>query len=422
MKRLGRWALILLALFVILTVGYSALPASWKGTPQVNFRTAKVVRGDIVYTVNSTGTVQPVQSVQVGAFVSGPIETANVDFNSIVKTGDVLARIDPRLFQATIARDEAVLAVNQFDVERVEALLEQATKNEQRALALKKAKDSYISDTELDQVVAERKSLAAQLAVAKAAVTQAEASLTLSRANLEYTVIKSPVDGVIIDRKIDPGQTVAAQFQTPVLFVVAPDMQKRMYVNASVDEADIGLIRQAQRNKEPVTFTVDAYPDDLFTGRIHQVRLNSVTTNNVVTYTVVVEAPNAELKLLPGMTASLSFQVEKRAAVLRIPNAALRYYPRPELVRPEDRSVLEGQELEPEDEATETQPSAGEKVLSARERRKRHVWVAEGPLLRAIKVTTGLSDNKFTELVSGSLKDAQPLVTGIRSPLWGPPQ
>ena len=149
-----------------------------------------------------------------------------------------------------------------------------------------------------------------------------------SEANLDYTEIRSPVDGIVIDRKIDPGQTVAATFQTPELFIVAPDMRKEMHVFASVDEADIGLIRDAQESGQPVRFTVDAYPDDLFEGKIFQIRKSSTTTQNVVTYPVVVSAPNPDLKLLPGMTASISFQVARDATnVLRIPNAALRFYP-----------------------------------------------------------------------------------------------
>src|SRR5262249_52037125 len=151
--------------------------------------------------------------------------------------------------------------------------------------------------------------------------------LVFSQAQLRYTNIKAPVDGIIINRKIDPGQTLAAQFQAPELFVVAPDMRTKMYVHASVDEADIGLIHEAQRKDLPVTFTVDAYPDDLFEGMIEEIRLSSTTTQNVVTYPVIVAAPNPDLKLLPGMTASISFEVNRRADIIKIPNSALRYFP-----------------------------------------------------------------------------------------------
>jgi len=223
---------------------------------------------------------------------------------------------------------------------------------------------------------------------------------------------------VVIDRKIDEGQSLAAQFQTPELFVVAPDMDKWMHVFASVDEADIGLIRQAKEQSSAVLFTVDAYPDDLFEGTIFQVRLNPTTTQNVVTYTVVVRAANPQMKLLPGMTAKLSFQIAKHEKVLKIPNAALRFYPKPEQVRPEDRGVLEGQEEAPTgEEATEnleSQRSATERAAARKTRTRRHVWMADGDFLKAVPVVVGLSDSKHTELISGELAEGQEVVTGIR--------
>ena len=182
----------------------------------------------------------------------------------------------------------------------------------------------------------------ANVEVCKATIEQNEGALKLAKANLDYTVIESPRDGIVTDRKIDPGQTVASQFQTPVLFVIAPDLEKRVYVQAAVDEADIGMIREAQARKEPVTFTVDAYPKDSFHGKIFQVRLTPTTVQNVVTYTVVVEAPNLELKLLPGMTANLTFQIEKHEGKLKVPNAALRFFPKPNQVRPSDVPILDG--------------------------------------------------------------------------------
>jgi HlyD family secretion protein len=401
--------------------GFTLVPAGfWKRGSNSIYRELPVTHGKVVSVVNSTGTVQPVLSVQIGSFVSGPIQGTEVDFNDKVAKGDVLANIDPRLFKARVAQDEAGLAHRKADLARVAALLQQARNNERRALDLRKTKSSYISQAEIDQVTADRKSLEAQLDLAEASIQEAEAALSTSRTNLEYTVIKSPVDGVIIDRKIDPGQTVAAQFQTPVLFVIAPEMEKRMYVYAQVDEADIGLIRGAKERGEPVSFTVDAYPDDLFTGKIYQIRLNPQTVQNVVTYTVVVEAPNPKLKLIPGMTANLSFQIEKNDDVLRVPNAALRFYPRLEQVHEEFRPLLEGAgfdgETQAEEEANASRRSAAQKVEAARTRNRRHVWVVDGELLKAIEVTTGISDNENTELVSGDLKEGAQLVTGIRPP------
>jgi HlyD family secretion protein len=328
-----------------------------------------------------------------------------------------MATIDPRIYEAAVARDRAFLANQKAGVERAKAQLQQARNDEARAKALRAENRTFISDTEMDQFKFKRMTLEAELALAETAVAQAQASLDTSEANLGYTKIVSPVDGVIIDRKVDPGQTVAASFQTPELFVVAPDMRKEMRVFASVDEADIGQIREAQRTGQPARFTVDAYPDDLFSGTIFQIRQNSTTTQNVVTYPVVVSAPNPDLKLLPGMTASLSFQVGEMKNVLRVPNAALRFYPQREQVRPEDRKLLEvaaGTTTENDQDRSDTNLSAQDKADARRKRNRRHVWVVDGEWLRAVEVTVGLSDSKHTELVSGELHEGDKLVTGVQ--------
>ncbi len=209
---------------------------------------------------------------------------------------------------------------------------------------------------------------------------------------------------------------MAAQFQTPELFIMAPDMRKEMRVFASVDESDIGLIRAAKEARQPVRFTVDSYPYDLFEGTIFQIRMSSTTVQNVVTYPVVVSAKNPDLKLMPGMTASISFQLRETGVVLRVPNAALRYYPQREHVRPEDRAILDNKGPsagETEDGVTNS-PSADDKAELRRKRNRRHVWVVEGNLLRAVPVVVGLSNNQYTEVVSGELKDGEKLVTGLQ--------
>jgi len=353
-------------------------------------------------------------------------------YNQEVKKHDLLAEIDPRIYDAAVARDQATLLTRLADVDRVRALLEQAGAEERRARELKEMEKQYraetgveevkfISDTELDQIKANRASLEAQLKVALAVVEQAKGNLENSIINLDYTKITSPVDGIVIDRKIDEGQTLAAQFQAPELFVVAPNMREKMHVIAAVDEADIGMIRKAEGEKRPVQFTVDAYPDDLFEGRVFQVRMNPTTVQNVVTYPVVVEVANPQLKLLPGMTASLSFETDKHQKVLRIPNAALRFYPpKPDQVRLEDRKLLEGvqEETGSDEEANlaEGQRSATDRFAAKRKRNRRHVWILEGEYLRAVEVFIGLSDYKWTELVSGDLKEGQDLVTGVAPP------
>jgi HlyD family secretion protein len=394
---------------------YQPVVGYWKDRHRSKFRHAETARGRIVYVVNATGTIKPVLSVQIGAFVSGPVVELLVNFNDQVKKDDLLARIDPRLYEANVARDQAVLATRKAELNRAAALLQQAENEYRRVLDLQARSREYISETEMDRYKFNRISLEAELELAEAAVKQAEASLENSEANLEYTFIRAPVDGVVIERKIEPGQTLAAQFQTPELFVIAPDMEKHMHVYASVDEVEIGLIRKAQEEGRPVKFTVGAYPDDLFQGTIFQIRKSSTTTQNVVTYPVVIEAPNPELKLLPGMTANLSFEVEVREDVVKIPNAALRFYPDDrDQVHSDDQKLLDGIPATSDDGLwDEVTLPAPEKAEANRKRNRRHVWFEADGLLRAVEVTVGVSDHRFTELVSGNLREGQKLVTGV---------
>lgn len=380
------------------------------------YRSKPVVSGDIVLYVNSTGNVEPVLRVTVGAVVSGPIQELYVDFNEKVKKDQLMAKIDPRLFESVVLRDRATLETRNAEVLRAEARLQQAINSEERAKKLVKKNASLISDTEVDEMRFSRMAAEAELSVAKTAVQQAQASLDNSEANLGYTEIRSPVDGVVIDRKIDEGQTLAAQFQTPELFIVAPEMGHRMFIYASVDEADIGLIRQAKEMQNPVTFTVDAYPGEIFeNGIIREVRLSSTEESNVVTYPVVVETPNEEMKLLPGMTASLSFQVEEKNSIVKIPNAALRFYPpNRKHVHPDDHKILDGVE-EANEQSTDQEAadrSAQERAEASINGQKRHVWVFDGKLLRARAIEVGISDSRYTELISGELKDGDELVVG----------
>jgi HlyD family secretion protein len=416
MKRLWRWGIII---GVVIGGGWAVVgptAAYLKERSRVAYREVEVTRGAVVAVVNSTGTVKPVQSVSVGTFVSGPILTIEVDFNSEIKKGDLLAKIDPRLYEASVAQARAFLANQKAGVERAKAQLQQARNDEARSVALRAENRTFISDTEMDQFKYKRMTLEAELGLAETAVDQAQASLDTAEANLNYTRIIAPVDGIIIERKVDPGQTVAASFQTPELFIVAPDMRKEIRVFASVDEADIGQIRAAQQTGQPVRFTVDAYPDDLFSGTVFQIRQNSTTNQNVVTYPVVVSAPNPDLKLVSGMTASLSFQVGAAKDVLRIPNAALRFYPTREQVRPEDRKLLEiaASATPDEQDRSDTNLSAQDKAEMRRRRNRRHVWVVDGDFLRAVEVVTGLTDSKHTVLVSGDLHGGDKLVTGVQ--------
>ncbi len=414
MRRLLKWLLVLGLLGGLAAAAIVPAMAWVRQRSVQKYLTSPVTRGRVETVVNSTGTIKPVRSVSIGAFTSGPIAEIYVDFNSVVKKDQLLALIDPRLLAATADRDKATLDTQKAELSRVEALLEQAKNNEARARKLLAINKDYISDTEMDQFFFARLTTEAQRRLALASIAQAEATLKNSQANLDYTKIRSPVDGIVIERKVDPGQTVAASFQTPELFTIAPDMDKSMHVFASVDEADIGLIRGAQETGKAAQFSVDAYPGDLFAGKIYQIRKSATTTQNVVTYPVVIEAPNPELKLLPGMTANISFQIEAKENVVRVPAAALRFVPLPLQVRPEDRHLVEG--LAPIPTESGGQRSATEKVDLSKKRSRRLVWVEDGTLLRAVPVTLGLIENQHAELVGGDLVEGQAVVTGTESP------
>src|SRR5262249_21628734 len=267
-----RWLLILGVLVGVVAAAYVRAKSWLEQRSITKYVTAAVSRGRVEIVVNSTGTVKPVQSVSVGAFTSGPIARVFVTLNDDVKKNQVLAEIDPRLLQAAVERDEAAVDIQKADLKRIEALLEQAKNNEKRAKQLLAINENYLAKTDMDQFYFTRLTFEAQINLAKASIKQAEANLKNSEANLGYTKIVSPVDGIVIERKIDPGQTMAASFQTPEMFIIAPEMDKHIHVYASVDEADIGLIRRAKENYRVVKFTVDAYPGDIFEGKIYQIR------------------------------------------------------------------------------------------------------------------------------------------------------
>jgi HlyD family secretion protein len=417
MKRL-LWALIAGAVFVGTgAAGYSYLHPSKSTDHSDNYRTAQVRRGDIKFAVTSTGTVQPVQSLQIGSFVSGPIQEIYVDFNAKVKKGQLLARIDPLLFNAQHDQAKAMLDRANADLLQAEARQEQAERDWKRVQKLLPAK--AVADTDYDLAKAAYESAKANVAICKATIEQNKGALKLAKTNVDYTKITSPVDGMVTDRKVDPGQTLASQFQTPVMFVIAPDLEKKVHVLASVDEADIGYIRDAQKHAQPVSFTVDAYRKDVFQGRIAQVRLTPTTLQNVVTYTVVVEASNMELKLLPGMTANLKFQIETRSKALKVPNAALRFTPKPREVRESDRKLVEDKAADDKDKRNAESSGAGEAAdedaPAESSRKERYVWIVDGELLAAVKIITGLESSQFTEVVSGELREGQAVVTGMKT-------
>ncbi len=416
MRFLFRTLIVVLILGGLGTAAYFPAAAYIKERNRPNYRFEEVVSGDLTLNVNATGTLEPTQRVRIGAFASGPVSELLVDFNDKISKGQLLARIDPRIYDSIVLRDQALLDSRIADVARAQARLQQAENDEKRAEKLLKINSNFISETEVDQLKYARLAAQADLRVAETSVEQAEANLENSKGNLDFTEIRSPVDGTVIDRKVDVGQTLAAQFQTPELFVVAPNMEDEMHIYASVDEADIGLIRESQKSKNPVHFTVDAYPDEVFSsGIIHEVRLSSTEEQNVVTYPVIVSTPNTELKLLPGMTANLSFQIEHRSNILKVPNSALRFYPPDrQRVHPEDRAVLDGVEQDTAQLSQQTQvnQSASERAELNRNRMRRHVWIQSGEWLRAKAIIVGISDSRYTELKSGDLKVGDMLVIG----------
>ena len=309
-----------------------------RGAPDVQVQTSPISRGDIIDTVGATGTLQAVTTVQVGSQVSGNIAWLGADFNSIVRKGQVIARLDASLFEAQLQQARANLSQTQANLTKAESDLEQRKVQLQDAQqkytrAKELAARSLLPQSDLDSakvaVDMAQAALASQQATvtqARAAVSQSQASVNQNQVNLDHTVIAAPIDGIVTQRNVDVGQTVAASMQAPTLFIIAADLTK-MQVNANIDEADVGRIRPAQH----VTFRVDAYPTETFEGTVSQIRLQPVVVQNVTTYGTVIDVPNAQLKLKPGMTANVKIEIAKRSDALRIPNAALRFRPTTDL-------------------------------------------------------------------------------------------
>src|SRR5215213_9936656 len=326
-------AIIVIVLLAVVGGGVGAW-YSQRNKTEIQVNTAPLSRGDIVDTVGATGTLQAVTTVQVGSQVSGNIEWLGADFNSIVKKGQVIARLDPSLFdaqmqqvQANLVQARANLTKARSELDRARVQLTDAQQKFARAQEL--STKQLLAQSELDAAkvavdtaTAAVASQQATVTQAQAQVTQSEASVNQSQVNRDHTVIVAPIDGIITQRNVDVGQTVAATMQAPTLFIIAADLAE-MQVNANIDEADVGRIRPGQQ----VSFRVDAYPTDNFIGTVTQIRLQPVVVQNVTTYGAVITVPNRQLKLKPGMTANVKIEIAKRTNALRIPNAALRFRP-----------------------------------------------------------------------------------------------
>ena len=337
------------------------------------YETKPVERRTITKVVEASGTINPVNTVSVGSTVSGLISAIYVDYNSVVKKGQLLAEIDPRTFQQTVNQNLAAVNSAKANLRDMQANAEMSRKTLRRYQNLYKR--NFVPKSELDQAINDYKSDMAKISSAKAEIAKANAQYQSSLINLNYTKIVAPVDGMIISREIDLGQPVAASFQAPELFTIAQDLQK-MQIEVNVSEADIGHVKEGQ----DVEYTLDGYQDTTFKGKVTQVRISPTTVSNVVTYSVIVAVDNQDLKLKPGMTANVSIIIAKHENVLCVPNFALKFTPNPD-----------GPKYE-----------------------KQGIWLLIKHHLKRIEIATGLSDDSYTEITSSNIKDGDMVIVGVK--------
>jgi HlyD family secretion protein len=442
----------LIASLVVVAIAVFAA-FQFKGNDKPQYFTTKADRGDIREVVEATGTINAVTTVQVGSQVSGTISRLNADFNSRVKKGQVVAQIDPSLFEgallqakANLANAKANLVASQANLEKAQAAAVQTKADYERTSGL--AKEGVMSPQQLDLAKASADSADAAVSAAKAAITQAgaqvqqnQAAVTVAQTNLDYTTIHAPIDGTVIARSVDVGQTVAASLQAPTLFTIAQDLTK-MQVYASTDESDVGMIHTGQ----VVSFKVDAFPKDSFTGTVSQVRLNATTVQNVVTYNTIIDFDNPQMKLFPGMTAYITIPVADAANALRVPNGALRY--KPDMTAEQIRALYKqygltsGQQTGTQAaSAPVNQGGAGDTGAASKQRRAHSegtqgggaasdsaqqthtpradvavVWkLRPDKTLEPVRIRTGITDHTVTEVaqvLKGQLNEGDELVTG----------
>ena len=352
---------------------------------QLTFDT--VSRGDVVATVEATGTLQPLDTVQVGTQVSGTIATIGTDFNQLVKRGQVLATLDPAIYQSQIDQARANVIRLQAEVERAQVQYEDAALRLKRAEQL--AAEQLLAQQEVDTARSTTRVAQASLTGARAQLTQAQAALTQANVNLSHTVIKAPADGIVLNRAVEAGQTVSAGLQAPTLFVIARDL-RRLELQARVDESDIGGVRPGA----PVVFTVDAYPRREFTGTVRLVQLQPQTVQNVVTYTTVIDVPNDNELLKPGMTSTVSIQIDRADNALKVPAAAVRFVPTEQILK-------------------EFPAATSETAGTGARRRAAAVWQLVDGRLHRIPVRVGVSDGTQIAISSDQLNEGASIVTGV---------
>ena len=436
MKRLLTW-IVIAAVLIGGGLWYYRSRSATKAPAPV---TAAVTRGDVIAKVDATGTLAAVTTVQVGSQVSGTIKALHADYNSQVKKGQVIAELDPSLFQTQVEQARANLVKAESDVEHARVEVNDSATKAKRAQELSDQK--LISRNDLDTAVAAAAQAQASLKSSQAQVTQARAALNQSQVTLDHTIIRAPIDGVVISRSVDVGQTVAASLSAPTIFVIAQDLT-HMQVTASIDESDIGRVAAGQ----PVTFRVDAYPNQTFSGTVSQVRLEPKTEQNVVSYTTMIDVPNPDLRLKPGMTANVTVQIAMNENALRVPNGALRFSPTPELFAALGQEAPQNlaangtvagatgtaganggnaggarfAQLTPEQRArncARRDGAGGNNQANADPNAPRfgRVWVLRDGKLQQVRIRTGVSDGAMTAVVGGDLKEGDQVVTGIAAP------
>lgn len=393
---------------------------------EITYKMEKLEKGNIQAIVVTTGTLNPVTTVDVGSQVSGKIEEINVDFNSEVKAGQVIAQIERSIFMTKVKQNEANLESSKAAVEKAKVTLDNMKRKFDRSISL--FEKELISYEEKETAEVQYFNAKADLQSQEARLQQAESQLETSQVDMQHTIIKSPIDGIVINRNINVGQTVAASFNAPLLFQIANDLAK-MQVECSVDEADIGSIKEGQ----DVQFNVDAFPNDRFRGVVQQVRYSPVISQNVVTYTTIVGVDNPELKLRPGMTATVSIIIGEARGALRVPNSALRFTP--ELSQEEMREMFQsmmggdrrqgGDQDKPAAERSSQNRQGGSQMGGMGMQREGgsgqrggmrdmgRIWLMdENGELKMVFIRTGVTDNTYTQVVSGELEEGIEVITG----------
>lgn len=359
-----------IVIIAVLTTGTIAVTNS----KQVKYKTKPIERCTITEVVEASGTINPVNTVSVGSTVSGLIKEIYVDYNDVVKKGQILAQIDPANFEATVQQNQAQINNARANLAKLQAIANYDQKQYVRYKNL--YAKNFVAKSELDEKLSTYQSDLAQINAAKAQISQYQATLKTALTNLGYTKIIAPVDGTVISREIDLGSPVAASFQAPELFTIAQDLTK-MQIEVSVSEADIGRVEEGQ----DVTYTLDGYPDSTFTGKVTQVRLSPTTESNVVTYTVIVDVNNEDLKLKPGMTANVSIITDKSENVLCVPNMALKFTP----------------------------------DINGPKYKNQGIWILEKGKPKRVEIETGAYNDSSTEIISDKIQEGTDVIISIKS-------